>query len=95
MNHPAPFANHPAKPQVTRLPDGRIGVFMGSAYQFTDDAGARSLRDQIDELLPATTAREHYEKAEHDFLGILNRELESIECGGCAPPVLATPKASA
>lgn len=48
-----PFASRPCKPQVTRLPDGRFGVFMGSAYQFTDDDGIRSLRDQIDELLQA------------------------------------------
>lgn len=95
MSTPEPFANRPSKPQVTRLPDGRIGIFIGSAYQFTDDAGLRSLRDQIDELLPAPTAREHYEQAERDFLAVLNRELESVDAGGCAPPVIATRPADA
>lgn len=95
MSTTAPFASRPRKPQVTRLPDGRVGIFIGGAYQFTDDAGARSLRKQLDELLPATTAREHYEQAERDFLGVLNRELESVDAGGCAPPVIATRKAGA
>lgn len=88
------FANRPCKPQVTRLPDGRIGIFIGSAYQFTDDAGAASLRQQLDELLPPVTAQEKYLQAEQDFLRILERELETVETGGCAPPVMVTPKPS-
>lgn len=88
-----PFADRPTKPQVTRLPDGRIGIFIGAAYQFTDDEGARSLREQLDELLPAPTAhelyetaRELYEKADREFLAVLNRELESIDPGSGAAP---------
>jgi len=95
MSTPAPFASRPAKPQVTRLPDGRIGIFIGGAYQFTDDAGAASLREQLDEMLPAPTSRELYEQAERNFLAVLNRELESVDAGGCAPPVIATRKAGA
>ncbi|EIL99115.1 hypothetical protein [Rhodanobacter thiooxydans] len=95
MSTPAPFANRPSKPQVTRLPDGRIGIFIGGAYEFTDDAGLRSLCDQAAELLPAPTAREDYEQAERDFLAVLNRELESVDAGGCAPPVIAMRQADA
>lgn len=94
MSIPAPFSSQPCKPQVTRLPDGRIGIFIGGAYQFTDDAGARSLREQLDELLPAPTARELYEKADREFLAVLNRELEIVDPGSGAPPVIASGKTS-
>jgi hypothetical protein len=83
-----PFASRLAKPQVTRLPDGRIGVFMGSAYQFTDDAGARSLRDQLDDVLQVETPTGAL--VDGDFCKVLHRELESVAAGGCAPPVLAS-----
>lgn len=46
-----PFPGHPTKPTATRLPDGRYGVFIGAAYQFTDRAGITRLRDQLDQLL--------------------------------------------
>ena len=58
-----PFANRPAKPQVVRMHDRRIAVFMGAAYQFTDDVGAASLRDQLDQLL-RPSPREVYDEAE-------------------------------
>lgn len=76
MNKPSPL---PCKPQVARLPDGRIGVFMGAAYQFTDDAGATSLRDQLTQVLPAVTPRQHYEQAEQEYLYLLQRELEAFD----------------
>lgn len=95
MSSPAPFTSRPTKPQVMRLPDGRIGIFIGDAYRFTDDAGAASLREQLDEVLPAPTARELYEQADRDFLAVLNREMESVDAGGCTPPVIATRKAGA
>lgn len=41
----------PAKPDATRLPDGRYAVFMGAAYQFTDRAGIQRLHDLLAELL--------------------------------------------
>jgi len=58
-----PFANRPAKPQVVRMHDRRVAIFMGAAYQFTDDAGAPSLRDQLDLVLRASP-REVYDEAE-------------------------------
>lgn len=88
----APF---PCKPQVTRLPDGRIGIFVGTAYQFTDDAGARSLREQLDDLLPAVTARAHYEASDRALLAELHRELESIDPGDRPPPPITTAEDSA
>jgi hypothetical protein len=51
MSTSAPFIGRPAKPKVARLDNGRIGIFVGSAYEFTDDAGARSLRQQLDDVL--------------------------------------------
>lgn len=51
MTPDKPFPGHPTKPQACRLEDGRIAIFIGSAYEFTDDAGARRLRDNIDTLL--------------------------------------------
>lgn len=89
-----PFAGRPAKPQATRLPDGRIGIFIGSAYQFTTDEGARSLRDQLDELLqptpPPDISRRLYEQADRAFSAQLAAELQQVEAGGCAPPILAS-----
>lgn len=95
MNTNAPFTARPCKPQVTRLPDGRFGVFMGAAYQFTDADGIRSLRDQIDELLPAPTAREVYETADRVFCRHLSAELDAVDAGSSAPAVIATRKAGA
>lgn len=53
-----PFGSYPQKAEVTRLPDGRIGIFIGGAYQFTDDTHAARLRDDLDEVLrtPAAAA---------------------------------------
>ncbi len=91
-----PFATRPTKPQVTRLPDGRIGIFIGSAYQFTDDAGARSLYDQLGDLLvpdnkrDPLSARAMYEQNDRQFTALLQRELEAVECGGCAPTVMVS-----
>lgn len=51
MSANAPFATRPCKPAAARLPDGRIGIFVGGETQFTDDAGARHFRDQLDQVL--------------------------------------------
>lgn len=51
MSANAPFATRPCKPAAARLQDGRIGLFVGGETQFTDDAGARRFRDQLDQVL--------------------------------------------
>lgn len=96
MNATTPFPARATKPQATRLPDGRVAIFIGSAYQFTDDAGAANLRDQLDVLLqpPPATARQLYEQAERDLLKMMSAELDRVECGGCAPPVFVNKAAS-
>lgn len=80
MNKPA-FPGLPCKPQVTRLPDGRIGIFIGDGYRFTDDAGLASLRQQIDELMPAPTPSPgtRYRAAESEFCRQLAAELKAFE----------------
>lgn len=87
MNMPA-FSNRPCKPEVTRLPDGRIGVFMGGAYQFTDNAGATSLRDKLNAVLPAPSARELYEQADREFISMLEKELADSPAAPRHPPAV-------
>ena len=45
------FEPYRKKPQVARDPDGRVAVYVGAAYQVMDEAAARSLRDQLTEVL--------------------------------------------
>lgn len=45
------FEGFPKKPQVMREPDGRISVFVGSAYQTMKPETAREMRDQLDDAL--------------------------------------------
>jgi hypothetical protein len=91
MSNPAaPFANRPAKPDVTRLASGAIAIFVGGAYQISDDAGAASLRDKLSALLPAPTPQQLYQQADAEFCRQLAAELEQVEAGGCAPPVFAS-----
>lgn len=92
MNTPAPFTGRPAKPLVTRTQGGRIAIFIGAAYQYTDDEGARSMRDQLNAVLAKPTPRERFEEADRQFITQLTRELDHVECGGEAPPVIATKK---
>lgn len=85
-----PFTSRPAKPDVVRMDDGRIGIFVGSAYQFTDDTGARTMRDKLDAVLAGNAERDHFNQADRNFCAQLTRELEQIQCGGEASPADST-----
>jgi hypothetical protein len=42
-----PFPSQPVKPLVSTLPDGRIAVYIGSAYQYLTAAQALGLREKL------------------------------------------------
>lgn len=42
---------NPIKPEVCRLPDGRIGVFLGADYKFMPPEDAQRLRDALNDAL--------------------------------------------
>lgn len=47
-----PFADSlPVKPQVARMADGRIAVYVGGAYQYLTEAQALSLSRQLEDAI--------------------------------------------
>lgn len=70
-----PFGNRPTKPLAVRNADGSIGIFIGAAYQITDDAGAARFRDAIDILLAHPTGGAKHDQGERELLQQLTAEL--------------------
>ena len=75
MSMITPFGDLETKPQVLRMPDGRVAIFMGAAYQVTSEAGALSLRNNITALLTPPPLPPIDPAAEHALVASLAAEL--------------------